>query len=196
MFSAAVFICWVTGSLKLKDEFLSGGAGIIIIYFFGFFFQGMYEEVIFRGYFMTEIAAKKTIPLAIITNSVIFAVFHGMNPGVSVLAIINLVLFGVFASIFFLKSDSIWGICAIHSIWNFVQGNFYGIKVSGIDGINSVFRFESVSGKELINGGNFGLEGGLGVTIVLTAGVIIMLLIKGKCSELAASENETNPEIQ
>ena len=96
----------------------------------------------------------------------------------NVLPMINLILFGVFMSVLVLKLNSIWMACAIHSVWNFVQGNFYGILVSGNDFGPSVFRFESTEGMELLNGGSFGMEGGIATSVVLTVSIIIVLLLK------------------
>ena len=48
--------------------------------------------------------------------------------------------------------NSIWGICAIHSMWNFAQGNIFGISVSGAKSQVSLFSFKLNSGAELING--------------------------------------------
>lgn len=140
---------------------------------------------------MTTVASKKPLILAILANSVLFGLMHLMNKGVSVLAVVNIVLVGIFFSVFMLKSDSIWGVCALHSIWNFTQGNFYGIKVSGIDSGASVFKFVPTNGGTLLNGGKFGLEGGLAVTIVLVIGIAVTLLWKGKQSEMAGMVEET-----
>ena len=54
--------------------------------------------------------------------------------------------------------DSIWGISAIHTTWNFAQGNIFGIKVSGINAQVSLFSFKSSEAGKIINGGSFGLE--------------------------------------
>lgn len=47
--------------------------------------------------------------------------------------------------------------------------------MSGIVTECSVFASTSVEGRGLINGGAFGLEGGLAVTIVLLAGTLFLL---------------------
>ena len=86
----------------------------------------------------------------------------------------NLTLFGVFASVYFIKSGNIWGVGALHSIWNLAQGNIYGIRVSGIVTECSVFASAPSEGGFLLNGA-FGLEGGLAVTIVLLAGTCFLL---------------------
>ena len=87
-----------------------------------------------------------------------------------------------------LKLNSIWMACAIHSVWNFVQGNFFGILVSGGSFGASVFRFDSVGGKELLNGGDFGMEGGLATTVILTVSIMIVLLIKPREPENAQEQ--------
>lgn len=84
---------------------------------------------------------------------------------------------------YFIRKGNIWGIGALHSVWNLVQGNFYGIKVSGMATSCTVFSSTAVEGREIINGGAFGLEGGLAVTIVLTAGILMLCFVKGKKTE-------------
>ena len=79
---------------------------------------------------------------------------------------------------YFVKRGNIWGVGALHSIWNLAQGNVYGIRVSGMQTGCSVLSSEMVAGRELINGGDFGLEGGLAVTIVLVVGTLVLLMTK------------------
>ncbi len=193
MFGACVVISWASGSLQFGGFTLGSGFGLLLCFFIGFVIQGMSEEVILRGYFMMSVAGKNSILLAVISNSVIFAILHLLNPGVTVLSVANLILFGLFASVYTLKMNNIWGICAIHSIWNFAQGNLFGIKVSGMDAGVSVLSFVPAGASTLINGGDFGLEGGLAVTIVLVLSTLIVLKLPGK--EIAQPA-EANEEIQ
>lgn len=190
IFSAAVLLCVITGSLKLEGLSSTFSIGAFILFGLGYMVQGMAEEVFCRSYMMVSIARRYPIWLAVLLNSLFFAALHLGNAGISVLAFINLTLFGVFASVYFVKRGSIWGIGAIHSIWNFVQGNFYGIKVSGMETSCTVLESVSVEGRGLINGGGFGLEGGLAVTLVLVVGTIILLLRPAKYAKEAAT-NQT-----
>jgi len=178
MFGTSVLVAFFSGSLNFNGIVIGNSIGIILVYLVAFLFQGMSEEVMMRGYFMVSIATKKPIILAILLNSSLFALMHAANSGVSVIAFINIFLIGIFASIYVLKTNSIWGACALHSIWNFTQGNIFGIKVSGIDVQHSVLSFSSTKSNTIINGGSFGLEGGLAVTIVLIVSIILLLLIK------------------
>lgn len=177
-FSAAVLIAVLTGSLKLQGISSTLRAGILVLYLLGYFIQGMAEEVLCRGYLMVSIARRYTMTAAILANSLFFAALHLFNSGISPLAIINLTLFGIFASLYFVRRGNIWGVAAFHFVWNFVQGNFYGIRVSGIDTTASVLETVSVEGKSLWNGGAFGMEGGIAATIVLAAGILILYRMK------------------
>lgn len=175
MFSVAVILCMVTGALHFDGFSSTFAVGIFVLFALGYMIQGMAEEVLCRSYFMVSIGRRYPMWVAVILNALFFAILHLANDGISVLAFVNLTLFGVFASVYFIKRGNIWGIGAIHSIWNFVQGNVYGIKVSGMDTSCTVLNSVAVEGREWMNGGAFGLEGGLAVTIVLVAATLFML---------------------
>lgn len=189
MLGASVLISTVTGTLEYDGVVLGNGLGLLFAFFIGFMLQGMSEEVMLRGYFMVSVAARAPMLVAILSNSLIFALLHLLNNGITALSMLNLALFGVFASVYTLKSNSIWGICAIHSIWNFAQGNIFGIAVSGSRIDTSVFSYTQTEAGALINGGSFGLEGGLAVTVVLFVGIIATMFIKGRNEKVWKSES-------
>lgn len=172
MFASAVGICCLLGALDFDGFAKSISWGALALWFFGFIFQGLEEEIALRGFFLTGAAVKIPVPVAVLLNSVIFAVLHLFNYGMTALAAFNLTLFGIFASLYFLRTDNIWGIGALHSAWNFTQGNITGINVSGSAPAVSIATF-SPNECTRINGGEFGLEGGLAVTIVLVASIAI-----------------------
>lgn len=195
VFSAAVLICVLTGSLRIEGISEGFAAGTFLLFVLGFLIQGMAEEVLCRGYFLVSFGRRHRIWAAVLVNSLFFAALHLGNSGVSPLALVNLTLFGIFASVYFIKSGNIWGVGAFHSIWNLVQGNFYGIRVSGIVTECSVFASTPAEGRGLINGGSFGLEGGLAVTIVLLA-AICFLFWKYPAKTSAAENEETFQEAR
>jgi len=184
MMAVIVLVGVITGSMTLtfNPEAATGaGIGMLVLLFGGFVFQGMSEEVLCRGYFLVSLARKKgNMCMAVIVNAIAFAALHLLNAGIAPLAFVNLVLFGIFASVYFVKRGNIWGIAAIHSIWNFAQGNIFGVLVSGNDFGTTVFKSEINESMTLINGGAFGLEGGILVTIVMVVGTIVMLMTKQK----------------
>ena len=87
---------------------------------------------------------------------------------------INLFLFGVFACIYAMQEGSLWGVFAIHSLWNWAQGNLFGLEVSGSKfGATTLFNLKEV-GPDLLTGGAFGPEGGFAVTLVLIVGCVFV----------------------
>ena len=144
---------------------------IILLFLVGFVLQGFYEELVFRGFLMR----KNTILVAVVANSLLFGLTHGLNNGFQVLALFNLILFGIFESIYLLKTGNIWGVSAIHSMWNFIQGDIYGFNVSGMAQSQSMFIFK-ISNCEIFSGGTFGLEGSLLTTIVLLSAINMVIL--------------------
>ncbi len=178
LFGSAVLIGTLMGSLEFKGYILNNQWGLLLLFFIGFIIQGMSEEVMIRGYLMPSLATKIPMRYAVLISSLVFAALHLLNPGMNVIAFINLTLFGIFAGVYMCKTHNIWGVCAIHTIWNFVQGNFFGILVSGMDMDVSVFRFKAVPKQSFLNGGSFGLEGGITVTIVLLIACGLITLYK------------------
>ena len=183
MMTAITLLTVLSGANSIK---LCSGInfGLIGLYLLGFIVQGMSEEVIFRGYLMTTVGGYHNPLLAIGISSAAFGLAHSANPGINPLAMLNLILFGVFAALYIILFDDIWGACAIHSVWNFTQGNVYGISVSGSGNTESIFRTTAQSSHSFLTGGKFGIEGSIFTTLVLAAGISLLLFkIKKSASE-------------
>lgn len=179
MFSAAYGMLILSGEIEFGGFNSDVSIITVVLFFLGFVVQGASEEILLRGFFFVSGAANSNVAISVFVSSGLFAAMHISNSGLSFLAVINLFLFGVFASLYFLRRGSIWGICAIHSIWNFAQGNVFGCKVSGMDMGESIFGVVDKGGS-LWNGGAFGPEGGIAVTIVLTIGIVVLTFMKNK----------------
>jgi len=176
MISVAVLLGAVTGMYELHYSGVS--LGTFLLYTLGYMVQGMSEEVLCRGYFMTSLARRYPAWLAVVISSVFFALLHLGNPGVNVSAIVNLTLSGLVFGTYILRRGDIWGACAMHSFWNLIQGNFFGISVSGTtDGSNTLFSAVAKSGTELWTGGRFGIESGLLDTIVELAALAFIIFV-------------------
>jgi membrane protease YdiL (CAAX protease family) len=101
---------------------------------------------------------------------------HGANAGLSVLALANLALFGLFAGCYALREGGLWGVCAVHSAWNWAQGSLFGFEVSGHAPQWSVLVRLRAQGPDWLTGGAFGPEGGAAVTAMLVLGLAAVLL--------------------
>lgn len=167
VFSLAILLCLATGAITFRGISPAFHPGLLVLFFLGFLIQGMSEELLCRGYFMLSVARKNSLAAGIIASSLLFSALHLANSGLTPLALLNLALFGLFAALYYLWRGDIWGVAAFHSMWNFAQGNLYGIQVSGGDMGPSLLASHAPKSAWLMNGGSFGLEGGLAVTIVL-----------------------------
>ena len=183
MISIPALICHVTGCTSITlNQNVSPTS--LLLFFLAFVLQGMGEEAIFRGYFLTTLCRRNKEWVAIIFSSLMFAAFHISNSNFSFIAFINITLFGIFAAVFMLKRGSIWAVAAIHTVWNFMQGNIFGFNVSGIQKLPSLFDAADQGFGSILSGGAFGIEGGLGATIVLLSALLLTLMMPPKKSEL------------
>ena len=149
-----------------------GGVLFILI---GWIVQGATEEIVTRGWFMNVIGARYNATFALILSSSVFGILHLLNPQVSIIAVINIILVGFFYGIYVMKSNDLWVVCGMHTAWNFAQGNIFGFEVSGINvEVSTLFDLKLV-GNDIITGGSFGVEGGLIATLVLIASIFILL---------------------
>lgn len=178
MFGAALLICIVTGACDLSLNPEGFNPFLLLLIFIGFIFQGNEEEVLCRGHILVSVTRRYSVVMGIIINSLIFGCLHLFNSGLTVLALVNLVLFGLFMSIVFLRTGNIWMVSAIHTMWNFAQGNIFGVLVSGNDFGGTILVTDPNTSMSIVNGGNFGLEGGLAVTIILVVGIVVAYLCK------------------
>lgn len=156
--------------------------GAVALFFLGFLIQGASEEFMFRGYFMNTLGSRFHWLIAVGVSSAAFSLAHITNPGYNLLVFFNLTLFGAFAGLYMICFDDIWGVCAIHSLWNFTQGCLYGISVSGTGETESILRTTASSSSALLTGGDFGIEGSIITTAVLIVSISVLMLrvIKSK----------------
>lgn len=139
--------------------------GIIIILIILVLIQGFLEEVVFRGYLMTRLAAKKGKWIAIILSSVFYLVFRMSNPSTSKLDLINIFLISIVMSLLYWYFDNILVIAIFHAFWNCISGVILGFNISGIKVSDSLFAVKAISDKQILIGGSYGIEGSIIVTV-------------------------------
>ncbi len=148
----------------------------ILAIFLGFVIQGATEEIAMRGYLMQVIASRHGMYWGIGISMVLFSALHAANIPPSkelVMGLTNIVLVGIFFSLYAIKERSLWGVCAWHSAWNWLLGVGFGVEVSGqrLDAAPIVVDLMDTGAPWWITGGKFGPEGSVVVTIILLAGV-------------------------
>ncbi|MBU9728378.1 CPBP family intramembrane glutamic endopeptidase [Diplocloster modestus] len=130
------------------------------------------EEILNRGFIMGALRRTRNIYFIVLVPSVIFGLLHLMNPNVTFLSVLNIILVGILFSYMYIKSGNIWMCIGYHFTWNTFQGVIYGMPVSGLNipgFITTEFTHDNI-----LNGGGFGVEGGILTTIVILLGFLFV----------------------
>jgi len=159
--------------------------------------QGATEEIMMRGYMMPRVASRFGLPFAIFFSSMCFSLMHAGNAGFSWLALINLALIAALFAVIAYNSEHIYMVCAMHTVWNFCQGNLFGLQVSGNSGSASILSSSYTdTSRALFTGEDFGPEGGLCVTIVIAFAFVIVGLWAWKRKSASQSITKVSPETR
>ena len=149
----------------------------IFIILIGWIIQGATEEILTRGWLLNVLATKYNVGFALLISSTLFGVMHLSNPNVNYIAVINIILVGLFYGIYVIKTNDLWAVCGMHSAWNFAQGNLFGFEVSGINVSVGTLIDLNLVGNEIITGGVFGPEAGIVATFIVSISIMILLFI-------------------
>jgi membrane protease YdiL (CAAX protease family) len=125
------------------------------------------EEMLFRGYAFQTLIQWVTFLPAVAAFSLLFAYAHYFNPNVTMLSLVNVGLAGVWLSIAYMKTRSLWLPFGLHVSWNFAQTSLYSFPTSGGSLEGQKLSDLIQTGPEWITGGTFGPEGGVLATIAL-----------------------------
>ncbi|MGI6230581.1 MAG: CPBP family intramembrane glutamic endopeptidase [Tractidigestivibacter sp.] len=181
MNALCVLVALGSGSFSLS--FVGFNLVGVLLLFVVVFVQSSAEELLCRCYLYQKTLRTTGSHVATIAiTSIAFGLLHIFNNGVTVLAIVNVILVGVLFGLMVWKLDSPWMAFAAHTAWNFTQNILFGLPNSGntvpfaIFGITSGttptsgFAYDSV----------FGVEGSGIATIVLLAGCALVWFIGNK----------------
>ena len=174
-------VFFIIFGLKAIDVYYAGNINILLLIkvFIFFVFQGLFEEILFRGYLMPFFSKVIGIKFTIILLSFLFTCIHLLNPNLNIVGLVNIFLSGVTFSLIYYYTGNLWIVGAMHTLWNFILGFIVGSQISGIITYNSVFFSIPVENKDLISGGVFGFEASIVTTIVeLTISLFVIYLIK------------------
>lgn len=184
MMSIIVLILFPFGYITIEKNPIqpvgvSAIASVLVI-LFGWIIQGATEEIVTRGWLLNILSTKYNIGVGLLISSTLFGLMHLTNPNVNYIAVINIILVGLFYGLYVIKTNDLWAVCGMHSAWNFAQGNLFGFEVSGLDvSVGSLIDLNLV-GSDFVTGGIFGPEAGITATFILLASIGILLFIDKK----------------
>ena len=184
-------VIWIAGGYVVEGAGAFGSAAVgaallpIGVLLLGFIIQGSSEELLFRGWLMQLIASRHGLWIAVVANSALFALAHAGNIEPSkelYVGLANIVLFGLFISLYAVREGSLWGVCGWHAAWNWLLGLGFGLEVSGtvIETTPLITDLTGAPGAAWwLTGGAFGPEASFVTTAVLLIGTVV-LVVRGR----------------
>lgn len=169
----------LSGSIKYQGIFENVDIRMIVLLIGGFIVQGANEEILCRGIVLHALKEKTSVWIAIAVSTVLFIMPHWsslFDGGTSygTIGVANLVLISIIFSLLTVRFKSIWAACGLHSFWNAILYCILGLNLSGNDEtVTAVFKMQSV-GKNILNGGIYGIEASVITTVVLALAVVLM----------------------
>ncbi len=122
------------------------------------------EELLMRGYPFTVLSETWGWPVATGITSVVFGALHLGNPGVTPLAIANVIAAGVFLAGVRVVTGSLAAAWAAHFGWNWTMSAAFHSSVSGLPFGTPGYRLAD-TGPDWLSGGAWGPEGGVGAAV-------------------------------
>ena len=175
MNAVCILAAWLNGNIVLRFD--SVQILPLIVIFIAVFIQSSSEELICRGILYQLLGRRYKPWFAIVINSLFFALLHIANPGVGILAIIDIFVCGLVFSLMVYYFDSIWCAFAAHAAWNFTQNIIFGLPNSGLLSDFSIFKLNRLSASNTFAYNvEFGVEGTvLAILVEAVVGLVIFL---------------------
>ncbi|MFC7156709.1 CPBP family intramembrane glutamic endopeptidase [Halomarina halobia] len=164
---------------------------------------GVYEEVLSRGYQLTNVAEglrgylghRGAVAVAVLLTSGLFGALHAANPGATVVSVLGVSLAGVWLALGYVLTGELAIPIGAHVSWNFFLGPIYGFPVSGNRVSPSLVRVQEI-GPDVLTGGSFGPEAGLvGVAAVLIGSVAVVGYVAARDGRVALAASVTVPDV-
>lgn len=167
---------------------------------------GVYEELVFRGYLVTNLSEgwlwfdrvneRAAIGIATLLTSAVFGIAHAGNPNATLASTVGIFLAAFMLAVGYVLTGELAIPIGLHTTWNFFQGTVFGFPVSGMDFGVSLVAIEQ-SGPTLLTGGAFGPEAGLvGIGASVFGLGLTILWVRWRTGTLRFDRSLTEPELR
>lgn len=170
----------------------------------GFFLvQATAEEVIVRGYLLTNAAEglagwvgqRRAVLVATGLTGALFGVLHWTNPSASLLSVTNITLYGLLLGACYALTGRLGVASGFHVAWNYTLALF-GLPVSGIR-MGVRFLSTEQTGPALLTGGAFGPEGGLvALPLLVVGGAALYWWVHREYGRVGLRESIAVPDLR
>ena len=149
--------------------------------FIVFFVLALGDQILMRNYFLTFFTKIMGIRNSTILISFISVLIFLIAKGFKILDIktliflLNTFLAYILNSLIYYFYGNMWLVVGISTLNNFFETMVFGSKLDILYAINPLFKLRIIENTIILNGGNYGFEGGIFYTILYLAGVLFML---------------------
>ena len=150
------FLLYMGNNLSIRIDTIDISNTLLAVLFF--IIVAFFEEIIVRGYILSNMMESINRWLALFVSAIIFSLWHIPNPDITLLAEVNIFFAGILLGVNYIYTKNLWFAIFFHFSWNFFQGTIMGYHVSGLPIDTGLFQIIT-HGPEEITGGKFGFEG-------------------------------------
>lgn len=182
---AAHQITYLNNSFQIGDFTLN---------FLFFILVAFTEELLMRGYVLTNLMASMNKYTALVVSSAVFSLMHLANADYGWFAAFELFMAGILLGLSYIYTRNLWFPVALHFSWNFFQGAIFGFNVSGLHFYSVIthVRYED----NIWNGGAFGFEGSLLSLFLQIIAIAIIYLVFSKRNIMAQLNDGINNALE
>ena len=170
LISSGFVLLSILGNLSVES--INFNLPLLIGYILLFGVGSLNEEIMIRGYILSNLSESMNKYIALIVTSLLFGVMHLANANVTTLSFLNIVLAGIMLGIYYVHRRNLWLPISLHFSWNFFQGPIFGFEVSGVEVTGAITQ--NIQGPDLITGGTFGFEGSVIATLLMLIAIVLL----------------------
>lgn len=202
VFAVSAVAGWirVTGTVRPRPGFAVRFLGLVAT----FVVVGVYEELLVRGYLLTNAAeglvgwlgGRGAVAGAVSLSSLVFGLAHANNPNATLLSTLAIVLAGGMLAAGYVLTGELAIPIGLHTTWNLFQGGVYGFPVSGL-GVDASLLIVETAGPRVVTGGAFGPEAGLlGLGAMVVGTAAIAGWVRWRTGRLGVAPAVTTPDLR
>jgi uncharacterized protein len=171
----SVAILWLARGVQVQPGVIMSGA-FLASTAAALFVNTVTQEVLARSYIFQTIRSQTNVTVAVIATAFLFMAYHAGAYHGSWLPPFNVFLAGILFGMAYQLTGNLWLPIGIHFAWNFLISPVLGLAVSGNSQTWSRWQLMTLQGPTSLSGGDFGLEGGLVVTLTTVLGILLLFI--------------------
>ncbi|WP_136718561.1 CPBP family intramembrane glutamic endopeptidase [Halorientalis salina] len=183
--TAALGVALAAGWVAIVDTMVAGTERFVFALVASvalFAVVGFYEELVFRGFVLKNVAegladrgAAVAVFVAVLVSSLLFGVVHLANANASLVSAAVIAVIAVTVAVSYVLTGRIGFAIGFHAAWNIAIGVLFGLPVSGVTVPGRVLAID-VSGPAVWTGGVFGLEAGMLGVLATSTGLAAVVV--------------------